>query len=147
MTQWQFVAYTLLQALLLKDSLNSFQRNHLRNLVSFWGPKLHGNQNLYRYEDAIRILKILLSKVACDRRRGYWALRLSIDLEHMGRPNESLSAAEGGTIDPWVRAGSKFALQRRVLRLSKPPRRWKVPSYADYVKRNIRAVYITHSSH
>lgn len=70
-------------------------------------------------------------------------MRLSIDLEHMGRPNESLSTAEGGATDPWVRAGSKFALQRRVLRLSKPPRRWKVPSYADYVKRNIREVYIT----
>lgn len=95
-----------------------------------------------RYEDAVKILKTLLSTVACDRRRGYWALRLSIDLEHMGRPNESLSTAEGGAIDPWVRAGSKFALQRRVLRLSKPPRRWKVPSYADYVKRNIREVSI-----
>ncbi|CAL5051309.1 unnamed protein product [Urochloa decumbens] len=91
-----------------------------------------------RYEDAIRILKMLLSKITCDRRRGYWTLRLSVDLEHMGRPNESLSIAEGGAIDPWVRAGSKFALQRRVLRLSKPPRRWKVPSYADYVKRNIK---------
>ncbi|XP_025811590.1 fanconi-associated nuclease 1 homolog isoform X1 [Panicum hallii] len=95
-----------------------------------------------RYEDAIRILKILLSKIACDRRRGYWTLRLSVDLEHMGRPNESLSIAEGGVIDPWVRAGSKFALQRRVLRLSKPPRRWKIPSYADYVKRNIKEVNI-----
>ncbi|KAJ1258223.1 hypothetical protein BS78_10G058700 [Paspalum vaginatum] len=95
-----------------------------------------------RYEDAIRILKVLLSKVACDRRRGYWTLRLSVDLEHMGRPNESLSTAEGGAVDPWVRAGSKFALQRRVLRLSKPPRRWKVPSYADYVKRNVKEVNI-----
>lgn len=96
-----------------------------------------------RYEDAIRILKMLLSKVTCGIRRGYWTLRLSVDLEHMGRPNESLSIAEGGAIDPWVRAGSKFALQRRVLRLSKPPRRWKVPSYADYVKRNIKEVHIT----
>ena len=98
---------------------------------------------IYRYEDAIRILKILLSKIPCDRRRGYWTLRLSVDLEHMGRPNESISISEGGVIDPWVRAGSKFALQRRVLRLSKPPRRWKIPSYADYVKRNIKEVHIT----
>jgi len=97
---------------------------------------------IYRYEDAIRILKILLSKIACDRRRGYWTRRLSVDLEHMGRPNESLSIAGGGVIDPWVRTGSKFALQRRVLRLSKPPRRWKIPSYADYVKRNIKEVNI-----
>ncbi|KAF8733066.1 hypothetical protein HU200_015427 [Digitaria exilis] len=95
-----------------------------------------------RYEDAIRILKILLSEVTCDIRRGYWTLRLSVDLEHMGRPNESLSIAEGGAIDPWVRVGSKFALQRRVLRLSKPPRRWKVPSYASYVKRNIKEMSI-----
>ncbi|XP_062228200.1 fanconi-associated nuclease 1 homolog isoform X3 [Phragmites australis] len=96
----------------------------------------------HRYEDAIRILKRLLSKVACDRRRGYWTLRLSVDLEHTGRPNESLSIAEGGVVDPWVRSGSKFALQRRVLRLSKPPRRWKVPSYAAHVKRNIIEVNI-----
>ncbi|KAL6898075.1 hypothetical protein ACP4OV_006671 [Aristida adscensionis] len=95
-----------------------------------------------RYTDAIRILRILLSKVPSDRRRGYWTLRLSVDMEHMGRPNESLSIAEGGVIDPWVRAGSKFALQKRVLRLSKPPRRWKVPSYADYVRRNIKEVSI-----
>ncbi|KAK3128494.1 hypothetical protein QOZ80_6BG0462570 [Eleusine coracana subsp. coracana] len=95
-----------------------------------------------RYTDAIRILKLLLRTVASDRRRGYWTLRLSVDLEHVGRPNESLSIAEGGVIDPWVRAGSKFALQRRVLRLSKPPRRWKVPSYADSVKRNIKEVNI-----
>lgn len=95
-----------------------------------------------RYADAIRILKILLSKVASGGRRGYWTLRLSVDLEHMGRPNESLSIAEGGVIDPWVRSGSKIALQRRVLRLSKPPRRWKVPSYADSVKRNIKEVNI-----
>ena len=95
-----------------------------------------------RYADAIRTLKILLSKVASGRRRGYWTLRLSIDLEHMGRPNESLSIAEGGVTDPWIRAGPKIALQKRVLRLGKPPRRWKVPSYADSLKRNIKEVNI-----
>ncbi|KAL5200769.1 hypothetical protein ABZP36_021972 [Zizania latifolia] len=95
-----------------------------------------------RYTDAIRILKSLLTTVATDRRRGYWTLRLSVDLEHMDRPNESLSIAEAGVIDPWVRAGSKIALQRRVLRLSKPPRRWKVPSYANIIKRNIKEVNI-----
>ncbi|AQL01726.1 Fanconi-associated nuclease 1-like protein [Zea mays] len=118
------------------------ERNDLLEYEDFLGIQISCQPNLYRYEDAVRILKTLLSTVACDRRRGYWALRLSIDLEHMGRPNESLSTAEGGATDPWVRAGSKFALQRRVLRLSKPPRRWKVPSYADYVKRNIREVSI-----
>ncbi|CAM0912991.1 unnamed protein product [Alopecurus aequalis] len=95
-----------------------------------------------RYADAIRTLKILLSKVSSGRRRGYWTLRLCVDLEHMARPNESLSIAEGGVIDPWVRAGSKIALQMRVLRLGKPPRRWKVPSYADSLRRSIKEVNI-----
>uniref|UniRef100_A0A0D9WME6 Fanconi-associated nuclease n=1 Tax=Leersia perrieri TaxID=77586 RepID=A0A0D9WME6_9ORYZ len=95
-----------------------------------------------RYTDAIRILKRLLSTVSSDRKRGYWTLRLSVDLEHMNQPNESLSIAEAGVIDPWIRAGSKIALQRRVLRLSKPPRRWKVPSYANAVKRHIKEVNI-----
>jgi hypothetical protein len=64
----------------------------------------------------------------------------------MARPNESLSIAEEGVIDPWVRAGSKTALQRRVLRLGKPPRRWKVPSYADSLRRNIKEVYMYYHS-
>jgi hypothetical protein len=64
----------------------------------------------------------------------------------MARPNESLSIAEEGVIDPWVRAGSKTALQRRVLRLGKPPRRWKVPSYADSLRRNIKEVHMYYHS-
>ena len=44
-------------------------------------------------------------------------LRLSVDLEHIGYHDESLSIAESGLLDPWVRAGSRMALQRRVLRL------------------------------
>lgn len=58
----------------------------------------------------------------------------------MNRFNESLSVAEDGILDPWVRAGSKMALQRRALRLGKPPRRWRVPAYADSVKRKIKEV-------
>ncbi|RWW07537.1 hypothetical protein GW17_00029078 [Ensete ventricosum] len=69
-------------------------------------------------------------------------LRLSVDLEHMNRLNESLSVAEEGILDPWVRAGSRIALQRRVLRLGKPPRRWRIPGYADSVKRKIKEVCI-----
>ncbi|XP_058102526.1 fanconi-associated nuclease 1 homolog isoform X1 [Magnolia sinica] len=95
-----------------------------------------------RYEDAIRLLKSLLNKFTCDSRRGYWTLRLSVDLEHMGYLNESLSLAEEGVLDPWVRAGSKMALQRRVLRLGKPPRRWKTPSFAESVNRKIKEVHV-----
>ncbi|KAK9672612.1 hypothetical protein RND81_12G112200 [Saponaria officinalis] len=95
-----------------------------------------------RYEDAIRLLKLLLDCYTSDGRRGYWILRLSIDLEHIGFIEESLSVAEDGVLDPWVRAGSRMALQRRVMRLGKPPRRWKSPSYVAIVKRKITEILI-----
>lgn len=96
----------------------------------------------HRYHDAIRLLRELLNIIMYDSRRGYWTLRLSIDLEHLGHFNESLSIAEKGVDDPWIRAGSKMALQKRVLRLGKPPRRWKIPSYAETVMRKIKEISI-----
>ncbi|KAA3484083.1 fanconi-associated nuclease 1-like protein isoform X2 [Gossypium australe] len=95
-----------------------------------------------RYKDAIHLLRRLLDCFTCDTRRGYWTVRLSVDLEHIGCPNESLSVAEAGLLDPWVRAGSRMALQRRVLRLAKPPRRWKTPSFSESLKRKIIEVHI-----
>ena len=98
-----------------------------------------------RYNDAIHLLRRLLNCFTSDRRRGYWTVRLSVDLEHMGCPNESLSVAEAGLLDPWVRAGSRMALQRRVLRLGKPPRRWKTPSFSESIKRKIIEVFLNFS--
>ncbi|KAG4158333.1 hypothetical protein ERO13_D02G113000v2 [Gossypium hirsutum] len=95
-----------------------------------------------RYKDAIHLLRRLLDCFTCDTRRGYWTVRLAVDLEHIGCPNESLSVAEAGLLDPWVRAGSRMALQRRVLRLAKPPRRWKTPSFSVSLKRKIVEVHI-----
>ncbi|CAL5191400.1 unnamed protein product [Lathyrus oleraceus] len=95
-----------------------------------------------RYSDAIDLLKLLQNVFTCDVKRGYWALRLSVDLEHLGYIDESLQVAENGLLDPWVRAGSRMALQRRVLRLGKPPRRWKVPSFSKSVLRKIPEVYV-----
>ncbi|XVF37850.1 hypothetical protein REPUB_Repub20aG0046500 [Reevesia pubescens] len=96
----------------------------------------------HRYNDAIHLLRRLLNCFTCDRRRGYWTVRLAVDLEHKGCPNESLSVAEAGLLDPWVRAGSRMALQRRVLRLGRPPRRWKTPSFSESIKRKIIEVHI-----
>ncbi|GAU17744.1 hypothetical protein TSUD_171320 [Trifolium subterraneum] len=90
-----------------------------------------------RYSDAVDLLKWLQNVYTCDVKRGYWTLRLSVDLEHLGYIDESLQVAENGLLDPWVRAGSKMALQRRILRLGKPPRRWKVPSFSRSVLRKI----------
>ncbi|XP_020687578.1 fanconi-associated nuclease 1 homolog isoform X3 [Dendrobium catenatum] len=96
----------------------------------------------HRYDDATRLLRQLLKRTICDSRRGYWTLRLSVDLEHLGYFNESLCVAEKGVGDPCIRAGSKMALQRRVLRLGRPPRRWKMPSYADTAMQKIKEVKI-----
>lgn len=52
--------------------------------------------------------------------------RLALDLEkHLGKPTESLEAAEAALADEWVRGGDRWALERRVIRLGKPPRRWR----------------------
>ncbi|KAL2459840.1 Fanconi-associated nuclease 1-like protein [Forsythia ovata] len=95
-----------------------------------------------RYGDAINLLKRLLHNFLSDGRRGYWTLRLSVDLEHLGCLDESLRFAEDGLHDPWVRAGSRVSLQKRVLRLGRPPRRWKIPSYSKSVNRNIPEVHV-----
>ncbi|GAA0154469.1 hypothetical protein LIER_12441 [Lithospermum erythrorhizon] len=95
-----------------------------------------------RYREAITLLRKLLSFFPSDGRRGYWTLRLSLDLEHVGCPNESLQVAEDALLDPWVRSGSRMALQRRVLRLSKPPRRWKTPTFSQSLKRKIAEVNV-----
>ena len=41
--------------------------------------------------------------------------------------------AEAALADEWVRHGDRLALQRRVLRLGKPPRRWRKPPWAKQV--------------
>ncbi|XP_013719935.2 fanconi-associated nuclease 1 homolog isoform X1 [Brassica napus] len=99
-------------------------------------------ENQKRYNQAVYLLRRLLSCFNCDGRRGYWTVRLSTDLENMGRPNESLSVAEQGLLDPWVRAGSRIALQRRILRLAKPPRRWKTPTFPNLIDNKIPEVTI-----
>ncbi|KAJ4881818.1 Fanconi-associated nuclease 1-like protein [Raphanus sativus] len=99
-------------------------------------------ENQKRYNQAVHLLRRLLSCFSCDGRRGYWTVRLSTDLEHMGRPNESLSVAEQGLLDPWVRAGSRIGLQRRILRLAKPPRRWKPPTFPNLNDNKIPEVTI-----
>jgi hypothetical protein len=46
-----------------------------------------------------------------------------------------LQMAEAALADEWVINGDRVALQRRVLRLGKPPRRWKRPSWASLAMR------------
>ncbi len=48
--------------------------------------------------------------------------------------------AEAALADEHVRGGERLDLQRRILRLSKPPRRWKTPPWARLMPRDPREV-------
>eukprot|EP00878_Enallax_costatus_P015138 GHUV01015850.1.p1 GENE.GHUV01015850.1~~GHUV01015850.1.p1 ORF type:complete len:977 (+),score=369.04 GHUV01015850.1:95-3025(+) len=83
-----------------------------------------------RWSDAVDLLRVLLGGNACVGRRGEWWERLAINLEHQGLPEQALEAAESALADSWVRGGDLLGLQRRCLRLGKPPRRWRRPSWS-----------------
>lgn len=97
----------------------------------------------HRYVEAVKMLKMLLNQSTCPGRRGHWSVRLSIDLEHLGLKEESLVIAEAGLNDCRIRHGDRVALQRRVLRLGKPPRRWKKPPFAKALAQSCKEVTIT----
>ncbi|KAK3254465.1 hypothetical protein CYMTET_36319 [Cymbomonas tetramitiformis] len=85
------------------------------------------------YRRAVAVLRRLLAAPWCPDKRGNWWSRLSLDLEHLGSKEAALRAAETGLDDPAVRWGDRVGLQRRVVRLAKPPRRWRKPSFAGAV--------------
>lgn len=62
--------------------------------------------------------------------RGHWWVRLAINTEHIGNALRALEISESALADAWVRGGSRLDLQRRVLRIGKPPRRWRRPPWA-----------------
>eukprot|EP00884_Botryococcus_braunii_P020868 jgi/Botrbrau1/7465/Bobra.0095s0003.2 len=96
-----------------------------------------------RYKDAVDLLHQLLGGVCCPGRRGEWWLRLSLDVgSHLGKPEESLEMAEAALADEWVRRGDRLSLQRRVLRLARPPRRWKRPPWAASLPSDPKQVVI-----
>ncbi|KAI5068304.1 hypothetical protein GOP47_0016649 [Adiantum capillus-veneris] len=95
-----------------------------------------------RYAEAVCHLEQLLNQPCCPGRRGYWTVRLSMDLEHLGYKEESLQVAEDGLNDSRIRHGGRIALQRRVVRLGKPPRRWKKPSFARALSQSCKEVII-----
>jgi Fanconi-associated nuclease 1 len=92
-----------------------------------------------RYGDAAALLTRLLNcspESAHDSAplrpasRGGWWVRLSTDLEHAGRIEDALAAAEAGLTDGWTAPAEVDALRCKILRLAVPPRRWKPPPWA-----------------
>ncbi|GIL90767.1 hypothetical protein Vretifemale_18441, partial [Volvox reticuliferus] len=96
-----------------------------------------------RYGEAVALLRQLLQGRCCPGRRGEWWMRMSLDLQHLGREEEALQVAEAALTDPWVRHGDRLALQRRVLRLGKPPRRWRRPPWAASAQAEPREVVVS----
>jgi Fanconi-associated nuclease 1 len=94
------------------------------------------------YRAAADRLQQLLGGWCAPGKRGHWWLRLSTDLEHLGRPGDALEIAETALADESLGPGDRLALQRRVLRLGKPPRRWKRPPWAAAAQREPREVRI-----
>lgn len=86
------------------------------------------------WDAAVELLRLLLGGNACLSRRGDWWTRLAVDLEHQGLAEAALESVEASLADTWVRGGDRLGLQRRYLRLGKPPRRWRRPSWARQVE-------------
>ncbi|GLI71599.1 hypothetical protein VaNZ11_016863 [Volvox africanus] len=95
------------------------------------------------YGEAVGLLRQLLQGRCCPGRRGEWWMRMSVDLQHLGREEEALQVAEAALTDPWIRHGDRLALQRRVLRLGKPPRRWRRPPWAATALAEPREVVVS----
>ena len=86
-----------------------------------------------KYAEAVDLARMLLGRGEHPKRRGQWWLRLSLDLEHAGLVESALEVAEAALADELVTmaSGDRLAIQKRVLRLGRPPRRWRVPSWAQ----------------
>lgn len=94
------------------------------------------------YKPAIERLQQLLGGEYCIERRGYWWIRLSTNLEHIGRPTDSLELAETALADSSICLDEKLTLRRRILKLAKPPRRWKNPTWIHEMPKEPLTVYL-----
>ena len=94
------------------------------------------------YPTAIERIQQLLGGHDCSERRGHWWIRLSTDLEHVGRPTDALELAETALADPAIADHERLTLRKRVLKLSKPPRRWLKPAWKDDMPSDPRIVTI-----
>ena len=82
------------------------------------------------YPSAVALLRRLLSSPHLPGGRGKLWVRLATDLEHLRLYDDALDACEAGLADAWTRLGQAHELRAKALRIAKPPRRWKPPTWA-----------------
>ena len=79
------------------------------------------------WREASALLRALLGTRHWPRRRGDWWTRLAVNAEHEGAPSTALDIVTAALADGAVDGGDRLGLQRRFVRLAKPPRRWGAP--------------------
>eukprot|EP00210_Caulerpa_lentillifera_P006370 g6085.t1 len=95
-----------------------------------------------QYKLAIEKLRTLLGGNCCPFSRGHWWNRLIINLKHLKKFTLALEACNCALSDNWVRHGSLYSIKRHYLKLSRPPRRWKRPTWASQVDESIKMTRI-----
>ena len=66
----------------------------------------------------------------------WWFYRLASLIPCLTPMALGCQVAEAALADEHVRGGERLDLQRRILRLGKPPRRWKTPPWASSLPRD-----------
>ena len=93
--------------------------------------------------EASALLRALLGTSHWPRCRGEWWTRLAVNAEHGGAPSTALDIVTAALADGVVDGGDRLGLQRRFMRLAKPPRRWGAPPpFAAAAAREPRVVTV-----
>jgi len=84
-----------------------------------------------KYGQAVHYLRIVLEGTSNLRwsLRGYFHVRLVLDLGHSNRPGDALEACESALADACVDGEDRLFLQGKCQALAVPPRRWKKPVF------------------
>lgn len=122
------------------SALERFSEGWVLSRVLHHGVDAFERQRLYH--DAVQCLWLLLSLPFRVYHRADWIVRLSLDLEHLGHKESALAVAELGLSDPTIgdNTGGRISLQKRVLKLARPPLRWKTPVFPSLTLREAKTI-------
>ncbi|KAK5576504.1 hypothetical protein RB653_007648 [Dictyostelium firmibasis] len=86
-------------------------------------------EKLRKYQQCIDYLMLLIESPYCRGKRGYWWQRMIINHKHLHRNDDALLIAERSLKeDPFLRSGDRLAIEKHLIQLASPPRRWRIPA-------------------